>query len=122
MTNKSKIYLIGGLLALALVGKGIEAITGTSATTEATAAETPTVAKAETATAPGKWDAYGICTQLALEKYGKGDMELVDAQDMGEGDWIVSGTTDIPGKRIYWTGEVQSNTDGTWSMKGWTDR
>lgn len=70
-----------------------------------------------------KWDAYGICAQIAKDKYGIADLGLDDATDMGEGDWIIVGHADIPGKRIHWTGEVKhESSDDKWKVKGWTDR
>lgn len=75
------------------------------------------------AKAKGQWDAYGICTQVAREKYGAADFNLDEATDMGDGDWIVKGTADIPGRRIYWTGQVKYDpSSDTWDLKGWTDR
>jgi hypothetical protein len=71
---------------------------------------------------PTKFDAYGICAQLAQDKYGKADHSLIEGIDMGDGDWIIRGSSQIDGSTIYWTGEVVHNADETWKLKGWTDR
>jgi hypothetical protein len=81
------------------------------------------VKPSEASTSVSKWDAYGICTQVAKDKYGIADFGLDEATDMGDGDWIIVGHADIPGKRIHWTGEVKHDPkDDKWQIKGWTDR
>lgn len=113
------VLIIGGLLVLLIIGGMLP---------YKQAKITPQVSQPSIEAAPQqgtthtKWDAYGICTQIANNKYGAADFELVDAQDMGDDDWIITGTATIEGKRIRWTGEVKHDplTD-KWGIKGWTD-
>lgn len=119
--QKKWTLIIGVLIVLWVIGKMLPE--GKQDDTAVAPSNTYTPAAApESGTTHTKWDAYGICTQIARGKYGKADFSFDEAWDYGNDNWMVRGFADMPGKRITWTGEVQySPKDGKWEIKGWTD-
>lgn len=123
MNNKNKriMWGIGILLVLGIIGN-------TMKPTEAT--ETPTT-PTETTTKtkyPDRTQAYVIAKQFAQRKLGSADFGWGDDgfQDYGNGNYMVTGVADIPGKRYRWTVEIQYNGGewsaiDNWTLKGYTD-
>lgn len=117
------VLVIGGFLVLLIIGRMLPNKQTKISTEDVEVFSQPSSdAAPQQGTTHTKWDAFGICTQIANNKYGNADFELIDAHDMGEDDWIITGAADIEGKSIRWTGEVKYDlSTDKWDIKGWTD-
>lgn len=78
------------------------------------------------AAVPANYKAQGLAMVLAKSEakkhYGKADYDVEQATDMGDNNWIVSGYADIPGRRVYWTCQLQINPNDSYTLQGWAER
>lgn len=123
MENKNKriMWIVGIVVVLGLIGSTMKNEEPTDTPTIATEAVKETQY-------PDRTQAYVIAKQFAQRKLGSADFGWGDDgfQDYGNGNYMVTGVADIPGKRYRWTVEIQYNggdwsTIDNWTLKGYTD-
>lgn len=69
-----------------------------------------------------QYDAFGYCCGIATEKYGTGKHNFLEAEEIGEHQWLIRGTTETNEKQIWWTGNVKYNApDESWNLIAWME-